>query len=151
MNLPNTIKGFTFRFLKIVLNSRGIKLNVDNTANTSILLRAYLIFVIIHEQNNFIKRYFNKGVNTKLCNTPKINGYDEGGRHLIKILFGEEMINKNLNLEQANFILEPNNWKKSIFEFKNEFMKIESGGNKESILYLDSEYSSICDHSKLHA
>ena len=151
MNLPNTIKGFTFRFLKIVLNSRGIKLNVDNTANTSILLRAYLIFVIIHEQNHFIKRYFNKGVNAKLCNTPKINGYDEGGRHLIKILFGEEMINKNLNLEQANFILEPNNWKKSIFEFKNEFMKIESGGNKESILYLDSEYSSICDHSKLHA
>ena len=49
MNLPQTIKGFTFRFLKIVLNSRGIKLNVDNTANTPILLRAYLIFVIIHE------------------------------------------------------------------------------------------------------
>ena len=81
MNLPKTIKGFTFRFLKIVLNSRGIKLNLDNTANISILLKAYIIFVIIHEQNNFIKRYFNKGVNTKLCNTPKINGFDEGGKH----------------------------------------------------------------------
>ena len=146
MRLPKTIKGFTFRFLKIVFNSRGIKLNLDNTANTSILLRAYLIFVIIHEQNNFIKRCFNKG-----ANTPKINIYDEGERDLIKILFGEEMIKNNLNLDQAKFILNLNNWKKSIFEFKNDFMKIETGGNKESILYLDSEYSSFCDHSKLHA
>ena len=61
------------------------------------------------------------------------------------------MINKNLNLDQAKYILDPKNWKKSIFEFKNDFMKIETGGNNESILYLDSEYSSICDHSKLHA
>ncbi len=146
MRLPKTIKGFAFRFLKIVFNSRGIKLNLDNTSNTSILLRAYLIFVIIHEQNNFIKRCFNKG-----ANTPKINIYDEGERDLIKILFGEEMIKNNLNLDQAKFILNLNNWKKSIIVFKNDFMKIETGGNKESILYLDSEYSSFCDHSKLHA
>ena len=66
MKLPKEIKGFIFRFLKIVINSKGIKLNLYNIADTTILLKAYLIIVIISEQNHFIKRYFTKDVKSKL-------------------------------------------------------------------------------------
>ena len=150
MGLPKTIKGFTFRFLKIVINSKGILLNMDDNSKI-ILLKAYLIFVLIHEQNHFIKRYFNINYNVHLCDTPNINNYNEGGRHLIKLLFGEEMIHKNINLVQAKYILDKNNWdNKSIYEFKNDFENIKIGGTNNTVAYLTSEYSSICDHSKLH-
>ena len=150
MGLPKTIKGFTFRFLKIVINTNGIILNMDDNSKI-ILLKAYLIFILIHEQNHFIKRYFNINYGVHLCDTPNINGYDEGGRHLIKLLFGDEMIHKNINIEQAKYILDKNNWaNKSIYEFKSDFKKIKIGGTKDTIVYLTSEYSSTCDHSKLH-
>ena len=153
MGLPKTIKDFTFRFLKIIINTKGIIMNMDDDKKSSTLLKAYLIFVIIHEENHFIKRYFNKDINAHLCDTPKINGYNEGGKHLIKLLFGEDMINKNINLEQAKFILKINNWtQKSIYEFRKDFLNIKTGGDgKDTISYLSSGYSSICDHSKLHA
>ena len=153
MGLPKTIKGFTFRFLKIIINTKGIIMNMDDDKKSSTLLKAYLIFVIIHEENHFIKRYFNKDINAHLCDTPKINGYNEGGKHLIKLLFGEDMINKNINLEQAKFILKINNWtQKSIYEFRKDFSNIKTGGDsKDTISYLSSGYSSICDHSKLQA
>ena len=150
MGLPKTIKGFTFRFLKIVINTKGIILNMDEISKIT-LLKAYLIFVLIHVQNHFIKRYFNISSDVHLCDTPNINGYNKGGKHLIKLLFGEEMIHKNINLEQAKYILDINNWTtKSILEFKNGFQRIQVGGTKDTIIYLTSEYSSECDHSKLH-
>ena len=92
MALPETIKGFTFRFLKIVINSEGIKFERVNN-NKLILLKAYLIFVIIHELNHFLKRYFNINEPNDLCHSPKISGFDdegEGGKQLIKLLFGDE-------------------------------------------------------------
>ena len=62
------------------------------------------------------------------------------------------MINKNINLKQAEYILNTENWKeKSIYEFRKDFLNIKSGGDKNTISYLNSENSSICDHSKLHA
>ena len=150
MGLPKTIKGFTFRFLKIVINTNGIMLNMDDNSKI-ILLKAYLIFILIHEQNHFIKRYFNINYGVHLCDTPNIYGYNEGGRHLIKLLFGDDMIHKNINIEQAKYILDKNNWtNKSIYEFKSDFEKIKIGGTKDTIVYLTSEYSSSCDHSKLH-
>ena len=54
MRLPEFIGGFAFRFLKIVLNSEGIKFNPENNNYIPILLKAYLVFVIIHEQNHWI-------------------------------------------------------------------------------------------------
>ena len=140
MGLPKTIKGFTFRFLKIVINSKGIILNMNEISKFT-LLKAYLIFVLINGQNHFMKRHFN--INSV------INGDNEGG--LIKLLFGEEMIHRNLNLEQAKYILDINNWTtKSIYEFKKDFQSIQVDGNKDNIVYLTSEYYSERDHSKLH-
>ena len=158
MGLPSSIKGFTFRFLKIVINSEGIefpsKVNKEiDVESKNTLLRAYLVFVIIHEQNHFMKRYFNKNQPNILCKTPVIKNISEGGRQLIKLLFGDELIKKKLNIEQANFILNINNWnKKSVSEFKKCFKEIKTGNHGDKcIVYLSSPDESICDHSKLHA
>ena len=59
MRLPEFIGGFAFRFLKIVLNSEGIKFNPENNNYIPILLKAYLVFVIIHEQNHYMLTNIN--------------------------------------------------------------------------------------------
>ena len=155
MALPKTIKGFTFRFLKIVINSEGIEFERVNN-NKLILLQAYLIFVIIHELNHFLKRYFNIDEPNDLCHSPKISGFDdegEGGKQLIKLLFGDELIKKGLNIEQAQYILDIDIWKKSsVLEFRQGFLNIKTDKSKDaSIIYLSSEKESICDHSKLYS
>ena len=96
MALPETIKGFTFRFLKIVINSEGIEFKNEND-NKLILLKAYLIFVIIHELNHFLKRYFNIDEPNDLCHSPKISGFDdegEGGKQLIKLFNSGKIVVK---------------------------------------------------------
>ena len=113
MALPEEIKGFTFRFLKIFLNHQRINLKYSDETNKKTLLKVYLVFVIIHELNHFIKRYFNEQNPNSLFNTPIIKGSNdrgEGGKQLIKLLFGDEFINKHLNVEQAKYILDVDNW-----------------------------------------
>ena len=158
MALPEEIKGFTFRFLKIIINSEGVnieskKSNIDGN-DKNILLRAYLVFKVIHELNHFIKRQFNLGSTIDVCKTQKIKGFDderEEEKQLIKLFFGDVLINKYLNIEQAKYILDIQNWeKKSVLDFKNGFSKIATNkGNEGLIVYLNSEKMSYCDHSKL--
>ena len=155
MNLPETIKAFTFRFLKIVVNSKGIRLKNEQQKNSTViflLLEAYLVFIVIHELNHFMKRYLNQNQNYDVCKTPHVKDFKEGGEHLIKLLFGHILIENTLNVEQAKYILEAQNWnKKSAIEFCSEFCKIkkDSKGNN-CIVYLNSENTSICDSSKLN-
>ena len=153
MNLPESIKGFTFRFLKIVINSKGVKLkpNSKNIENITILLTAYLVFLAIHELNHFMKRYLNQNKSFKVCKTPEIKEYKEGGEQLIKLLFGHILIENSLNIKQAEYILDINNWmKKSLREFRNDFLEIKKNIDSEKcIVFLSSEEKSICDHSKL--
>ena len=154
MGLPETIKGFTFRFLKIIINSEGASFQSEimDDENRFILIKAYLVFLIIHEQNHFMKSYFNKNKAITSCKTPDVKGYNEGGRHLIKLLFGDALIGNNLNIEQAKYILDINNWKKdTVYEFRRDFKAIKEGGNNQSIVYLNSPFQSMCDHSKLSA
>ena len=161
MSLPETIKAFTFRFLKIVINSEGVKLNNEKSNNSFInisndviqlLLKAYLIFIIIHELNHFMKRYLNKNINYDLCKTPTVKEYNEGGEQLIKLLFGHILIENYLDIEQSKYILEPQNWnKESAIEFRKDFLNIKKDSNTNNfIVYLSSTKNSICDHSKLN-
>lgn len=155
MNLPESIKGFTFRFLKIVINSKGVKLKINsrNIDKQSILLllKAYLIFLVIHELNHFMKRYLNQKKSYKICKTPVIKDYKEGGEQLIKLLFGHILIGNSLNIKQADYILDINNWKKkSVQDFRKDFLNIKKNNdNDKCIVFLSSEEKSICDHSKL--
>ena len=160
MALPEEIKGFTFRFLKIIINSEGVSIESKKAINDDndkyILLKAYLVFIVIYELNNFIKRQFNLNNKIDVCKTSKIRVFDdegEGGKQLIKLLFGDVLINKYMNIEQAKYILDMKNWKKSsVLDFKNDFSKIATNkGNEGPIVYLNSEKMSICDHSKLYA
>ena len=85
MSLPESIKAFTFRFLKIVINSEGIRLKNEQSYNTIIillLLKAYLVFIVIHELNHFMKRYLNQNQIYDLCKTPIVKDYKEGGEQL---------------------------------------------------------------------
>ena len=161
MSLPETIKAFTFRFLKIVINSKGVRIKNEQSTNSiinmnndirSLLLKAYLIFIVIHELNHFMKRYLNKNQTFDLCKTPIVKEYKEGGEHLIKLLFGHILIENTLNIEQANYILDIKNWnKKSVIEFRSNFSEIKKDSeNNNCIVYLSSENKSICDHSKLN-
>ena len=157
MNLPESIKGFAFRFLKIIINSEGVKLKTNgrNIDKQSIfaLLKAYLIFLVIHELNHFMKRYLNQNKSFKVYKTPEIKDYKEGGEgeQLIKLLFGHILIENSLNIKQAEYILDINNWKnQSVQVFRNDFMKIKKNNNNDKcIVFLSSEEKSICDHSKL--
>ena len=58
-----------------------------------------------------------------------------------------------LNIEQAKYILDIGNWKKSsVLEFRQGFLDIKTDNSKDaSIIYLSSEKESMCDHSKLYA
>ena len=161
MNLPETIKAFTFRFLKIVINSKGVRLKNEQSKNSSenignsiilLLLKAYLVFIVIHELNHFMKRYLNKNQTYDLCKTPTVKDHNEGGELLIELIFGHILIHNTLNVEQANYILDQNIWnKKSVIQFKTDFLKIKrDSGNNGCIVYLNSENMSICDHSKLN-
>ena len=138
IGLPKTTKAFVFRFLKIVLNTKGINLICNNKSDKDILLKAYLILVIINEVNNFIKRYFNIKIKSYLGKMPKIdNNYNEREKQLIEIIFDNEIIYKGLNMEQAKYILDIKNWAKLVYEFKNEFSKINNRNQDYSIIFFD--------------
>ena len=150
MNLPENIKAFTFYYIKIVFNGNGIKFQADNDIEKIQLLKAYLIFVILNEQNHFIKRYFNIGTKNSLCNTQKIGDIREGGKQLITLLFGDILRENSINPKQAEYMLNLENWKKSIEQFRKDFLAINKDSNSSSIIYLSSNNHSICDHSKLN-
>ena len=97
MSLPELIKAFTFRFLKIVINSNEVRLKNEQSKDSNqnidtniilLLLKAYLIFIVIHELNHFMKRYLNKNKKYGLCKTPPVKNYNEGGELLIELIFG---------------------------------------------------------------
>ena len=156
MSLPESIKGFTFRFLKIVINNEGIQFETANDENIDksimlTLLQAYLVFIIILELNQYINRYLNKNKSFKICKTPEIKEYKECGEQLIKLLFGHILIDNSLNVQQANFVLNEESWNKnSVSEFRRNFLNIETNCQKDKcIVYLSSKKNSLCDHSKL--
>ena len=87
MQLSSQFKGITCRFLKIIINSQDIFFNKeDNTDDDNIkLFTAYLIFIIIHEFNHLIKRFYKNGIDKDDAITPRKN---EGGKEIISLLFG---------------------------------------------------------------
>ena len=144
MQLSSQFKGITCRFLKIIINSQDIIFNKsENTEDDNIkLISAYLIFIIIHEFNHFIKRYYKIGYDKDDANTPR---EDEGGKEIINLLFGHHLLNRNINIAQAIYILNINNWNmKNIKAFREEYSKISTVNDDKSISFLFSGEEDIC-------
>jgi hypothetical protein len=144
MQLSSQFKGITCRFLKIIINSQGIIFNKDeNTEDDNIkLISAYLIFIIIHEFNHLIKRYYKIGYDKDDGITSREN---EGGKEIINLLFGHHLLNRNINITQAKYILNINNWNmKNIKAFREEYSKISTVLDDKSISCLFSDEEDIC-------
>ena len=144
MQLSSQFKGITCRFLKIIINSEDIFFNKDeNTEDDNIkLISAYLIFIIIHEFNHLIKRYYKIGNDKDDAITPRQN---EGGKEIINLLFGHHLLNRNINITQAKYILNISNWNmKNIKAFREEYSKISTVTDDKSISFLFSGEEDIC-------
>ena len=144
MDLSTEFKAFTFRFLKIIINTSNVTLRIIennlNNKNNYILVKAYLIFLLLHELNHFIKRIYNIGIDSEKAVTPR----KEGGKELIELLFGNHLLNRNINIEQANYILDYGNWCGDLSSFRDGYKSINNDYKGDSIYYTSTDYDSIC-------
>ena len=144
MPISKKYKAYTFRFLRIVINTENVEFQNENPMNKNerkTLLKAYLAFLLIHELNHFIKRLNMINIDSEEAVTPRSN---EGGKELMNLLFGHYLLNNNINLNQANYILDINNWKKNLDDFKNGYNNTLKEKNDKSIAFLYTGYSEIC-------
>jgi len=142
MPLSRDIKAFTFRFLKIVINIEDVEFkNGNNEEDKEILLKAYLMFLLIHEFNHLIKLLNMINIDSEIAVTPR---YNEGGKELISLLIGNYLLNQKINLNNAKYILDINNWNKTLSEFKKDYNNIVEDNKEKSIAYLYTGNSEIC-------
>ena len=127
--LPFGDRAYTLRELKkIVINPAQFFLGNDIKKDSDIrtILEGYIMIILLHETEHFL-RLIDK--NKKVFpDTPK---QKEGGKFFIKYLFDVYSFN-HINLEQANKILNINNWKnhnelKKIFVGQLEDIEEENG------------------------
>ena len=145
MPLSKNFKAFTFRFLKIIINTENVEFKKGeqdlDEQSKKILMKAYLTFIIIHEINHLIKRVNKIGIDSEKSAT--LRG-EEGGKELIELLFGHLLLNQNINMEQAKYILELNNWKKGLTEFRRGYNNTIEKTKGRSIAFLYTGQSEIC-------
>ena len=145
MPLSKNFKAFTFRFLKIIINTENVEFKKGeqdlDEQSKKILMKAYLTFIIIHEINHLIKRVNKIGIDSEKSATPR---GEEGGKELIELLFGHHLLNQNINMEQAKYILELNNWKKGLTEFHRGYNNTIEKTKGRSIAFLYTGQSEIC-------
>lgn len=72
---------------------------------------------MLHEFNHFIRRFGTKKNEICGCKTPRDC---EGGKQLFYYLFEKEII-KTINLEDANSIININNWNDNNYNFSKLF------------------------------
>ena len=108
-NLPKYKRAIVNPLMRILVNPLYIEISEllkKDTDKRKIILKAYLIIILIHEIIHLLKFFKEKFSFEFIPNTPKNK---EGGEVFIEYLFGIAKI-KNISLEQANIINEPNNW-----------------------------------------
>ena len=107
-----------------------------------ILYTSGIITTNFHELNNnfYNMFYFHENGNIPL-KTPRNEGIDirEGGRKMELLLFGK--IINYLNIKQALYILNENNYNKNVYQFKEDFEKLSQTGEKKIIYRIEGEFS----------
>ena len=120
-DLPKGKRAFVNQIPKIFLNTLFIQVNNDPSKNNiheylnnfKKIISVYLIIILIHEIIHLLKFIKEKQDNkvyesiSDLLLTPKGS---EGGKVVINYLFQKHLINE-ININQANKILDINNWK----------------------------------------
>ncbi len=106
--LPSADRAYTLRYLKkIVINPVQFFLGkeVKETIDIITILKGYLIVILLHEIEHFL-RLLDGSENVSPL-TPRDK---EGGRMFIRYIFGVLSIN-HINLNQAKLILNNDTWK----------------------------------------
>ena len=84
--------------------------------------------------------YYHENGNIPL-NTPRKDGIveREGGREMEMLLFGR--IIKQMNIKEALYILNENNYNKNIFQFKEDFEQLFKENEKKEDFKVTGEFS----------
>ena len=133
----------TFIFLKQKkMAIRNVKDNILKELLIKILYTAGIIKTNFHELNhNFYNIfYYHENGNIPL-KTPRKDGlnFREGGREMELLLFGN--ILDNINIKQALYILNENNYQKNIFQFKEDFENLYKLNEKKDDYVIVGEFS----------
>ena len=118
----------------IFLNSKIISIKIKKSNNSSIdnkmiskaLINGAIVLINDHECNHNFHNYFYLSKNGKeSIKTPRKKDLEsrEGGYNMENILFGE-LLNK-LTLRQVLYILNEDNYKKSLNQFRIDFFKLK--------------------------
>ena len=112
-----------------------------------ILYTAGIVKTNCHELNhNFYNMfYYHENGNIPL-KTPRKEGLEirEGGREMEKILFGN--ILSRINIKEALYILNEDNYKKNIFQFKKDFEALYSSEENKDDCKITGEF---CEYNNL--
>ena len=112
--LPNSLKGITHRFLRIIINISGITIlkgkENKNLINTNI--KCLLMLTIIHEMNHFLRRLSCESECINNCSTPRDKDDHDGGELMFKELLNRFTFS-TLNETQSLNIINPINWNES--------------------------------------
>ena len=137
-------KGATNKFnLKTKIFLKKCRMISQNEINETIfykcLYTASLIKVFLHELNHdFYNFYYYHSNGSVSLTTPRKKNIKEreGGKYFEGILFNQ--ILKKMNLKQAIYILNENNYTKSYFDFNKGFQSL-----KDSDLIIQGEFSEL--------
>jgi len=80
-------------------------------------------------------------IDSEIAVTPR---YNEDGKELISLLIGNYLLNQKINLNNEKYILDINNWNKTLSEFKKDYNNIVEDNKEKSIAYLYTGNSEIC-------
>ena len=118
-----------------------------------ILYTSGIIKTNYHELNhNFYNMFYYQENGNIPLKTPRNKNFPmrEGGRIMEKLLFGKIIV--NINIIEALYILDENNYNKDIYQFKNDFENLTGIEAKKEHYTINgefSEFNSIYDAKEL--
>ena len=153
--------GFTDKFtLDTYIFLKPKNISIQNILNNmlielleKILYTSGIIKTNFHELNhNFYNMFYYYENGNIPLKTPRKDGLEfrEGGRAMELLLFGK--IIHSLNIKQALYILNENNYNKDIYQFKEDFEKLYQAGENVNDYIISgefSEYNSINNNKEL--
>lgn len=137
-----TLIFLTPRLIFSTINNNLVKVNeIDNKIICKTLLNGALIEIHHHEVNDNFHNYIFFSKNGESFKTPRKQSFfeREGGNNMERILFGKVL--NILTLKEAFYILNEENYKKSLNQFRTDFLELKPEDCKCKGIF--KEYSKI--------